>query len=210
MGHYAIFILAYFLGAIPFAYFAGRLKNIDIRQHGSGNMGTTNAFRLLGAKLGIAVLIGDALKGALAAGLSYWVFKGENGALNAQFPYWAGIIGGLLAMAGHSWNPFFGFRPSGKGVAAGLGIIAVLMLKITLLAVLVFLIVVILTRYVSMGSVAAGFTVAISVLFIFPDQPVAYKFFGLIGPLVVIIRHRTNFKRVLNGTEHRFGEKKIT
>lgn len=185
------FVLAYLLGAIPFAYLAGLIKHIDVRKHGSGNIGTTNAFRLLGAKMGIAVLLGDALKGALAAQLTY-----------TYFGAWGGILGGLLAIAGHSWNPFFGFRPSGKGVASGLGIVAVLMPKITFLAVGAFLIMVILTRYISLGSAAGALTVALSV-FIF-NEPLAFKFFGLVAASVVLIRHRTNFQRVLKGTEHKF------
>lgn len=196
MPRYLIFILTYFLGAIPFAYLAGQLKGIDVRRHGSGNMGTTNAFRLLGVKSGILVLLGDALKGALSAMLGYWAFGP-----------WGGIIGGLLAMAGHSWNPLFGFRPSGKGVAAGFGIISVLMPKVMIVAIALFLLVVVTTRYVSMGSVVGALTVAILV-FVF-SEPIAYKFFGLIGATIVVVLHRANFQRVIQGTEHRFGEKKI-
>ncbi len=195
MASYFLFAVAYFLGAIPFAYLAGRFKHIDVRKHGSGNIGTTNAFRLLGPQWGIAVLLGDALKGALAAELTYLYFGA-----------WGGIGGGLLAMAGHSWNPFFRFRPSGKGVASGLGIMAVLMPTITFLAVLAFLILVIATRYVSLGSAAGAVTVALSVLIF--NEPPAYKVFGLVAASVVLIRHRTNFQRVRAGTEHRFGEKK--
>jgi glycerol-3-phosphate acyltransferase PlsY len=185
----------YLLGAIPFAYFAGRFKGIDVRYHGSGNIGTTNAFRLLGAKWGIFVLLGDALKGALSATLGYWAYGP-----------WGGIVGGLLAMAAHSWNPFFGFRPSGKGVAAGFGIIIVLMPKIMVIAITLFLLVVVTTRYVSMGSVVGALTVAIMV-FVFPE-PTAYKFFGLVGAAIVLVLHRANLQRVLQGTERRFGEKK--
>ncbi|MDR3602870.1 MAG: glycerol-3-phosphate 1-O-acyltransferase PlsY [Desulfosporosinus sp.] len=195
MPRYLIFILTYLLGAIPFAYLVGQLKGIDVRRHGSGNIGTTNAFRLLGVKLGILVLLGDASKGALSALLGYWAFGP-----------WGGIIGGLLAMAGHSWNPLFGFRPSGKGVAAGFGIIIVLMPKVMVIAIVLFLLVVGTTRYVSMGSVVGALTVAIAV-FVFPE-PMAYKFFGLVGASIVLVLHRANFQRVLHGTERRFGEKK--
>jgi len=194
MAVYAVFILAYFLGAIPFAYLAGRLKQIDVRKQGSGNIGTTNAFRLLGVKLGIAVLLGDILKGVLAAGLTYHYFGP-----------WGGIAGGLLAMAGHSWNPFFGFRPSGKGVATGCGIILVLMPKVALLAALIFVVIAYTTRYVSLGSLTAAVAVAISV-FIFPE-PAPYRIFGLIAAAGIIIRHRTNIQRLLQGTENRFGQK---
>lgn len=195
MPRYLIFILAYCLGAIPFAYLAGQWKGIDVRRHGSGNVGTTNAFRLLGAKYGILVLLGDFLKGAVAAALGFWAYGA-----------WGGIIGGFLAMAGHSWNPLFGFRPSGKGVASGFGIITVLMPKVTLIAISVFLLVVLLTRYISMGSVTGAFTVIFTV-FIFPE-PLAYRVFGVVAALGVIALHRGNFKRVWQGTEHRFGDKK--
>lgn len=195
MGSYAIFVIAYLLGAIPFAYLAGRYKGIDVRKHGSGNIGTTNAFRLLGAKLGIMVLLGDAFKGALAAWLG-----------STFFGPWGGIIGGLLAMAGHSWNPFFGFKPSGKGVASGFGIILILMPEVTLIAVTLFILIVFFTRYVSMGSVFGALAVGVCV-FVF-QEPLAYKVFGVIAATAVIVRHRTNFQRVINGTESRFGKTK--
>lgn len=195
MWEYAIFIIAYLLGAIPFAYIAGRYKGIDVRKHGSGNMGTTNAFRLLGAKIGALVLLGDALKGALAAYLGYRFFGP-----------WGGIAAGLLAMAGHSWNPFFGFKPSGKGVASGFGIILVLMHEITFIAIILFVLIVFFTRYVSMGSVLAALTVGILV-FLF-NEPLAYKVFAVIAVSGVVIRHRTNLQRILNGTENRFDFKK--
>jgi glycerol-3-phosphate acyltransferase PlsY len=205
MPRYLVFILSYCLGAIPFAYLAGQLKGIDVRRHGSGNVGTTNAFRLLGVKLGILVLLGDFMKGAMAAEIGYWALGPLTLGHTALAP-WGGIIGGLLSMAAHSWNPFFGFKPSGKGVAAGFGIITVLMPKVMLLAIALFVLVVWTTRYVSMGSVTGALTVAIFV-FIFPE-PSAYRFFGLVGAATVIILHRANFKRVLQGTEHKFGEKK--
>lgn len=194
MPRYLIFFLAYSLGAIPFAYLAGLLKGIDVRQHGSGNIGTTNAFRLLGVKLGILVLIGDLLKGALAAYLGFWAYGP-----------WGGIIGGFLVMAAHSWNPFFKFRPSGKGVAAGFGIIMVLMPKVMLIAGALFLLMVVTTRYVSLGSVVGASSVAITV-FVF-QEPLAYQFFALIAVSAVIYLHRTNIQRLLNGTEHKFGKK---
>lgn len=195
MPRYLIFILSYCLGAIPFAYLAGQLKGIDVRRHGSGNIGTTNAFRLLGAKLGSLVLLGDFLKGAMAATVGFWAYGA-----------WGGMIGGFLAMAAHSWNPLFGFRPSGKGVAAGFGIITVLMPKVMFLAIGLFLLVVWLTRYVSMGSVVGALTVGILV-FVFP-QPPAYQVFGVVAAIGVIALHRGNIKRVWQGTEPRFGEKK--
>lgn len=192
---YLVFIAAYLIGTIPFAFLAGKLKNIDIRKHGSGNMGATNAYRLLGKKWGIAVLLGDALKGGLAAflGLTF-------------FGPWGGVAGGLLAMMGHSWNPYFGFKPSGKGVASGLGIITVLLPEITVLALLVFFLTVAVSRYVSLGSILAALTVLVMV-FVW-QEPDAYKLFALIGVSMVVIRHRTNVQRIRQGTEAKFGSKK--
>ena len=190
MERYAVFIVAYVLGAIPFAFFAGKIKKVDVRKHGSGNMGTTNAFRLLGVPYGIAVLMGDTLKGAAAASMCWWFFGA-----------WGGIAGGLLAMMGHSWNPFFGLKPSGKGVATGLGILLVLMPKITAIAIPVFVFVVLITRYISLGSCVAA-VIVMACVFIFPE-PLAYKCFCLMAGSVVLIRHRTNMIRICNGTENR-------
>ena len=101
---YFALLFAYFLGAIPFAYLAGRIKHVDIRSQGSGNIGSTNAFRLLGAKYGLAVFAGDALKGILATALC----------LSLWGP-WGGLGGGILAIIGHGWNPFFKFKPTRQG-----------------------------------------------------------------------------------------------
>jgi len=191
---YLLFLIAYLLGTIPFAFLAGKINGKDIRQHGSGNMGATNVYRLLGKKWGIGVLVCDALKGGAAGYI----------ALTGWGP-WGGVAGGLLAMLGHSWNPYFGFKPSGKGVASGFGIIAVLMPKVMFISVTVFALGVAISRYVSLGSVLGALTVLIMV-FVF-QEPNAYKLFALIAVSMVIFRHVTNMKRIINGTEAKFGKK---
>jgi len=192
--HLLIFVIAYLLGTIPFAFLAGKLKNIDLREHGSGNMGATNAYRILGKKWGIFVLLGDAVKGGLAAyiGLSF-------------YGPWGGVAGGLLAMLGHSFNPYFGFKPSGKGVASGLGIICVLMPRETIAALIVFILVVAITRYVSLGSLTGSLTVLITVFFF--EEPPANIFFTVIAVSLVIWLHRKNIERIIQGTEPKFGKK---
>lgn len=194
MSEYLVFLVAYLLGTIPMAFLAGVIKKNDIRKHGSGNMGATNVYRLLGMKWGGTVLVADAIKGGGAAyiGLIY-------------FGPWGGVVGGLLAMLGHSFNPYFGFKPSGKGVASGFGIITVLMPKVMIVTVTVFILVVAISKYVSLGSVIAALTVIIMV-FAF-SEPLAYKIFALIGVSMVVIRHTTNLQRILNKTETKFGEK---
>lgn len=191
---YLIFILAYLLGTIPSAYLAGRYKKIDVRQSGSGNMGATNSFRVLGPLWGILVLAADAVKGGLAAYFCFIVFGP-----------WGGIIGGLLAMLGHSFNPFFGFSRTGKGAACGLGVIFVLVPKVTIVAVIVFVLVAFISRYISLASIIAAISVIISVFAFDVDLP--YKVLGFLGAAVVITLHQSNIKRLLKGTEAKFGKK---
>ncbi|NLI91746.1 MAG: glycerol-3-phosphate acyltransferase [Peptococcaceae bacterium] len=192
---YWVFLIAYVLGSIPFAYIAGKIKGTDLRKHGSGNMGATNAYRLLGQKWGIGILVCDALKGGAAAYICL-----------VSFGAWGAVAGGLLAMLGHSYNPYFGFKPSGKGVASGLGIITVLIPRVMLIAVTVFIIVVAVSRYVSLGSVMGALTVLVMV-FAF-HEPTPYMIFALIAVSMVVFRHRSNMKRILDGTEAKFGQKK--
>lgn len=194
MWTYIVFLAAYLLGAVPVAFLAGKIKKTDIRQHGSGNMGATNVYRLLGKKWGAAVLAGDALKGGAAAFICL-----------VCFGPWGGVAGGLLAMLGHSWNPFFGFKPSGKGVASGLGIITVLVPKVMIISISVFIIVVAVSRYVSLGSVLGALTVLIMVFVL--CEPLAYQLFALFAVPMVVLRHRTNLHRIFCGTERKFGEK---
>jgi glycerol-3-phosphate acyltransferase PlsY len=151
-------------------------------------------YRLLGKKWGIGVLIADAIKGGLAAFICLYFFGP-----------WGGVAGGLLSMIGHSWNPYFGFKPSGKGVASGFGIITVLMPDVMLISVTVFIIIVAVSRYVSLGSVMGALTVLVMV-FAFP-QPNAYRLFAFIAVSMVVFRHVGNMKRIVNGTEAKFGRK---
>ncbi|EGW37092.1 glycerol-3-phosphate 1-O-acyltransferase PlsY [Desulfosporosinus sp. OT] len=185
---YLALLCAYFLGAIPFAYLAGRIRHVDIRSQGSGNIGSTNAFRLLGAKYGLAVFAGDALKGVLATALC----------LNLWGP-WGGVGGGILAIIGHSWNPFFKFKPTGKGVATGFGVITVLVPGISLIAIGVFILVTLITRYVSLGSTLGAATAVL--LTLFSPAPLAYKAFVFVAGMLVFVRHRANYQRLLKGTE---------
>lgn len=185
---YMAFLLAYLLGAIPFAYFAGRIKHVDIRSQGSGNIGSTNAFRLLGPKYGLAVFTGDALKGILATAIC----------LNMWGP-WGGLGGGILAIMGHSWNPFFKFKPTGKGVATGFGIIVVLVPWIALVAAVVFILVTFITRYVSLASTLGAASAVLMTLF--SSVPLAYKVFVFVAAMMIFVRHRANYQRLLKGTE---------
>ncbi|KGP76208.1 hypothetical protein JT05_06095 [Desulfosporosinus sp. Tol-M] len=188
MLRYGALLLAYFLGAIPFAYLVGRIRHVDVRSQGSGNIGSTNASRLLGAKYGVVVFVGDVLKGVLATALC----------LNLLGP-WGGLGGGILAIIGHSWNPFFKFKPTGKGVATGFGVIIFLVPGISLVAIIVFVIVALITRYVSLASILGVATAVLMTLF--SSVPLAYKVFVLLAATLIFVRHRANFQRLLKGTE---------
>ncbi|MGI5901020.1 MAG: glycerol-3-phosphate 1-O-acyltransferase PlsY [Desulfitobacteriia bacterium] len=192
---YVVFLVAYFLGAIPYAFLAGKIKGIDIRHHGSGNLGATNAYRLLGKKWGIAVLVFDALKGALATYLCM-----------LYFGPWGGVIGGLLAMIGHSYSPYFLFKPSGKGVACGFGVICILMPKVMLVGLAVFIIVTAISRYVSLGSMFGALAVFVTAL-VFREH-LANIIFTAVSVVIVLLRHRANIRRIIEGTEPKFGVKK--
>lgn len=191
-----IFLFSFVLGSIPSAFWAGKVKGIDIREHGSGNVGATNAYRVLGAKVGVLVLLADGLKGAAAAylGLQY------GGDL-------LGIAAGITAMFGHSFSPFVGFK-GGKGVATGAGMIFGLFPMIGLVCVGIFIIVVGLTRYVSLGSILVA--CLLPVLLYLWGESLEMRLFGLVIAIFVTIRHLPNIKRLLKGQENKiqFGEKK--
>ncbi|AFY76316.1 MAG: glycerol-3-phosphate 1-O-acyltransferase PlsY [Hydrococcus sp. C42_A2020_068] len=199
-------IVAYLFGSIPTGYLAGRyLKGIDIREHGSGSTGATNVLRTLGKGAGIAVLLIDLLKGAIAVALVdlfYAVYPTEI--LPANWQPWLIVATGLAAIFGHSKSIFLNFS-GGKSVATGLGILLVMNPVVALGALASFLIVLVLSRIVSLSSI--GGAIAVNMLMIFLKQPLPYILFAAIAGIYVIVRHRSNISRLLAGTEPRIGQK---
>jgi len=195
MGTVAAILLSYVLGSIPTGLWLGLwLRKVDIRDHGSKNIGATNTLRVLGKPLGAAALLGDMAKGVVpvlfVSQLSDWQY--------------APIACGLAAICGHTFSLFLKFR-GGKGVATSAGVFGGLAPLPMLVAVVTFVIVVAITRMVSAGSILGATALAISV-FIFPTDNVVRGIAVAIA-LLVIIRHRENIQRILNGTENRFGKK---
>lgn len=185
-------VIPFFLSSIPFGYVIGRLKGIDIRQHGSGNIGATNVSRVLGKKYGALVLILDALKGALPV-LAVKLFG---------LPFEYQVLTGLFAVLGHCFSPFLRFK-GGKGVATGLGAFIVISPKITLLAFFIFLTVFLLTRYVSLSSITAALSYPI--LFRFLEKPSELSFILIsLTSLVIVAKHHSNIERLLKGEEKKF------
>ena len=199
--------IAYLLGSIPFGYLLVRIfRKQDIRATGSGNIGATNVARSGAKGLGILTLILDALKGFFA------VFIAQHIAAPYGFPqaYDIAVCAAVAAVLGHCFPVWLGFR-GGKGVATALGVFFALVPITTVLCVLaVFLVIVFFTRYVSLASIVAA---ALFPVFALPHAP-ARTPIVVIGyiliPLIVILKHHQNIRRLLAGTEHRFGAPKVT
>ncbi|HHP50590.1 MAG TPA: glycerol-3-phosphate 1-O-acyltransferase [Moorella mulderi] len=188
-----LLLLAYLLGSFPTAhviswYFYG----VDIRRRGSGNVGATNVLRTLGPLPGFLVLAVDIWKGVLPAWLG----------LKYGCP-WLAAGAGLAALVGHNWSIFLGFQ-GGKGVATAAGAVLIMAPKILLVLLLIWLLVVLLSRYVSLGSITAAFLAPW--LLIFTGQP-PYVLYGIIAAVIIMWRHYPNIKRLRAGTEHRLGER---
>ncbi|MDE1177762.1 MAG: glycerol-3-phosphate 1-O-acyltransferase PlsY [Edaphobacter sp.] len=198
--------LAYLLGSIPFGYLLVRIfRKQDIRSTGSGNIGATNVARSGAKGLGILTLVLDALKGFVA------VVIAQHIASPYGFPqaYDIAVAAALAAVLGHCFPVWLGFR-GGKGVATALGVFFALVPLTTVLYLLgVFLLIVLITRYVSLASIVAA---ALFPLFALPHAPARTPILVtgyILIPLIVIVKHHQNIRRLLSGTENRFGSRKV-
>lgn len=192
-------LISYLVGSVPTAYIYGRLvKNIDIRQHGSGNVGATNVFRVFGRGPGILVLLLDILKGVISVTV-VGDFLGLNSVVDR-------ILLAVAVVCGHNWTVFLKFK-GGKGIATSLGVLIGLTLKIAMIRpVLLFTLIIFLTclfatGYVSLSSIVAS--VALPVIMILTNQTVEIVALGIIFCIFVVFRHRPNIKRLFSGQEPR-------
>ncbi len=202
-------LVSYFLGAIPTAYLFGRLlKGIDLRRHGSGNLGATNAFRVLGKGAGIAVLIIDVLKGTVSVLLSRYAFFTPQAIPQAgiSLPFYL-CLSAVCAVSGHNWTIFLGFK-GGKGVATSLGVLIafsilidrffILVLFITGLWIAIFLA----TGFVSLASVICSAVLPLVGLSL--QLPVSIEVFLVVLGIFSLVRHKANISRLLQKKESRF------
>lgn len=198
-------ILSYLLGSLPSAVWIGKIfHHIDVREHGSGNAGTTNTIRVLGWKTGIPVLLIDVLKGYIAAMLpAFFLLASPGSALLVNLK----ILAGIIAVTGHIFPVFAGFR-GGKGVATVFGVGLALQPVLTLSCFGIFLVVLLLSGYVSLSSMSGGVAFPV-LLFLFFDTPsVIFKIFSVCVAVALLVTHRKNISRLLRGEESRFIRKK--
>lgn len=207
---YSIFlltVLSYFIGSIPTAVWVGRyFFGVDVREHGSGNAGSTNTFRVLGAKAGIPVQVMDILKGFFAASLA-GIFYRNFGFFDASSFTMLRIIFGLAAVVGHIFPIYEDFK-GGKGINTLLGMMIAIHPWATLACVITFLIVLLVSRYVSLGSIIGTLTfplflIASAVMFHYDRRQEVLIIFGFAIFILVVLTHQQNIRRLIRGEENK-------
>ena len=203
-----IAVIAYLIGSINFSVILSKkMAGFDVREKGSGNAGTTNMLRSVGKKAAALTLLCDILKGVVAILIAMfigWAFKVENQSLLVQ-------IAGIAVVLGHTFPIFFGFK-GGKGVATSLGILVMSNWQIGLICLVFGVLLIVLTRMVSLGSCAAAVLFPVLTLFITENYIVSqgsgYLIFSIILAVIVLFNHRSNIKRIMAGKEYRISFKK--
>lgn len=206
MYNFIYVIIGYFVGCIQSAYLVGRfLGKIDIREHGSGNAGSTNVLRVMGKKAGALTFLGDILKPLLALIICSLIFK-INPQISVIYPRIDLVMyGGMGVIIGHNWPVFLKFK-GGKGVASAIGVILILLdWRIIILSYAVGILTIAITKYVSVGSVL--FSISLPILFSMFAYSVEYIVIATIIMLLIVYKHIPNIQRLLKGTENRLGTK---
>ncbi len=223
-------LLAFLLGSIPFGLLMAKSRGIDIRAHGSGNIGATNVLRVMGKKYGIPCLLLDMLKGFIPVvlAISLIQFEGSKNPMSiaglasqaGEFPMLTAqifqVITGLCAILGHNYSPWVGFK-GGKGIATSAGVLIALMPAAIVILLVVWLLVFLISRYVSLASIIAALALPLVMLwgswFHGKIQDGTWNkslfIFTLIIAFLAVWKHRSNIQRLINGTENRFERKRV-
>ena len=205
LGYIAIAIAAYLLGSIPTGFLVAKAKGIDIRTVGSGNIGATNVFRILGKPAGVFVLVFDGLKGFAAC--AWLVLRSRKPTIigvQSDEEVYLRLIAGLAVVLGHNFTCWLRFK-GGKGIATSAGALAALVPWALIIILSIWIILLVLTRYVSLGSVAAAFTLPFATWLTTKNWTLTVVT-GVMGALA-IYKHRGNIQRLLSGTENRINFK---
>ena len=200
MNEIMLVVFAYLIGSIPTSIWVSKaIFGIDIRRYGSGNPGATNTFRVLGSKWGSFVMIADISKGLIATSLYILIpFYLQNELARTNFM----IVLGLAAVLGHIFPVWADFK-GGKGVATILGMALAIQPIVALICIIVFLITLLITRFVSLSSMLAGVVFMVLILFIFNEKEISYRVFAIIVALMLVATHQKNIGRLLNGKENK-------
>jgi glycerol-3-phosphate acyltransferase PlsY len=200
-----IAVLSYFIGSIPSGYLVARSQGVDIRQHGSRNIGATNVLRVMGKKWGYLVFLCDSSKGFLAVKLGFLI-----AAHSLQSPVLGGVIAAIACILGHNYTLWLGFK-GGKGIATSGGVILALFpIAVICCIAIVWVIVFYSSKYVSLASIAAAVALPFLVFLFVPKTGTEFWVvfgFSLLVCLLAVWRHQSNIVRLMNGTETRFGKK---
>lgn len=204
-----VLVVGYLLGSINTSIIVGKCYGIDIRQHGSGNAGMTNTLRTLGKVAAVLVILGDILKGVLSYLIGNIILDSTtvdavlgNELLTVGI---GGMIGGIAAIVGHNWPIYFGFK-GGKGILTSFSVVMMMDWKLGLLLLGIFLVVVLITRYVSLSSITA--CVVFPIAAYIKGNGIVFTVFSAMLAILAICRHSANIKRLINGTESKIGSKK--
>lgn len=195
-------IISYIIGSIPFSFIIGKLiKGVDIRAHGSGNVGATNLLRIAGKVPGIIALVLDAAKGVICVTLIANIFYVSS--LPISLPMMRVLLG-LCVVFGHIWTIFLRFK-GGKGVATTIGVFLGVAPLVTILSLIIWSLTFYFSRFVSLSSIA--FSISLPIFVIILKRPDAYFFLSGVLSIFIVIKHIPNIKRLIEGREHKIGEK---
>ena len=188
-----IFILAFLIGSIPFGIIIAKAKGVDLKKVGSGNIGATNVLRSIGKYPALLTLLGDVLKGTAAVALGRYFGSG---------PVFEGLVG-FCAIIGHNFSIFLGFR-GGKGVATSFGVLSFYSPQTALFTFIIWLIVVMTTKYSSLGAIVSFGLLPLSIMFFDHKSKV---FVAVLITILIFVRHKDNIKRLMSGTERKIGKR---
>jgi len=193
MKHVVLLVISFILGSIPFGIIIAKAKGVDLKKVGSGNVGATNVLRSLGKWPAILTLLGDVLKGTAAVAIGRYLGVG---------PVYEGLAG-ISAILGHNFSLFLGFR-GGKGVATSLGVLSIFSPQTALVTFIIWLAVVIFTKYSSLGAIVSFGLLPINILLFNGKERLLA---AILITILIVIRHRENIQRLMNGTERKIGQR---
>lgn len=206
VGYILTFVVSYLLGSIPTGFLVAKARGVDIRKVGSGNIGATNVFRMLGKTAGVLVLLADAAKGWLAVFVAARLIGGWfYPAAGPQAREWLALVAGVAAILGHIYTCWLGFK-GGKGIATSAGVLVALVPLALLVILGIWIVVFALSRYVSLASISAAFALPFAA-WLFGESLTIILVTAALAALA-IYKHKANIQRLIKGTENRFGPKK--